>query len=290
MRPLERLNRFVLCSIVLEASFLLSCSNVPYYDRIFFFLVACTVSPSDCDEVGLAGREVYQLHIVVHETSSCFEVLASPKTKTRAMEGNDVGAMWGPLMPCVCPFLARKHKPVRFFDIDGVVPINLRFVGVTDNVLISCLWIEQPLAEISSLLVLWWLRRLILVGDIHDAMELREPAHTKHMVLVKLVPVSLLNRHDGRLFVHKLNESKSFAHSLLVIHGHVKPVVIAILYDRSDLGVKLQQDTSKLLHLLWRHNREVIHHNYVVHRKVKLLGERNVVIVILVTIVSSHVP
>ena len=126
----------------------------------------------------------------------------------------------------------------------------------------------------------------------------------------------------------------------------MKPVVIAILsqvshgpqisanssnlYDRSDLGVKLQQDTSKLLHLshvshfralelevtvtqsdsdlLWRHNREVIHHNYVVHRKVKFLQfkhasakryhlekiiclcERNVVIVILVTIVSSHVP
>ena len=114
------------------------------------------------------------------------------------MESNNVGAMWGPLMPCtddvirngrqsrvftcVCPFLARKHKPFRFFDIDGIVPIDLRFVGVTDNVLehpsekenflrslylISCLWIEQPLAQISSLLVLRWLGRLILVGDIH---------------------------------------------------------------------------------------------------------------------------
>lgn len=116
----------------------------------------------------------------------------------------------------------------------------------------------------------WFLSSLCpSVCDTHD-----------HLTLPCCQALYLLNRHDGRLLVHELNESKSLPSFQLVHNAYRRNSLCSFpsrhpwacearctrhpitsqswtqisanssnLYDRSDLGVKLQQDTGKLLHL-----------------------------------------
>ena len=115
------------------------------------------------------------------------------------MERDNVGAVRRPLVPCVCPFLARKHLPLALLAVRRVVPQDLRLIREARHILVARFRVGEPDAQVASLLVLRWWRRLVCVLHLDNPRKFCETNHLEYMVLVQFVAVCLLHSAGRRL-------------------------------------------------------------------------------------------
>mmetsp|Transcript_36181 Transcript_36181/g.84828 ORF Transcript_36181/g.84828 Transcript_36181/m.84828 type:complete len:260 (+) Transcript_36181:1284-2063(+) len=191
------------------------------------------VSSIPCEDELLGRRKLHVLGGGMRKPLLLGELRACPEGDTLLVESHNIGALGRPLHFPIAPNLLLLLLSLSTILLDrpangSVVPINLGFLLVPNEELLSAFLVQQPIPEVRSRErrqgVVW----NEIVRPIDNVIELVELHDLEDVVFVQLEAIHGLHSFVSALRFLVSDNDKPICHLSLLVEWHV-PLVGAIL-------------------------------------------------------------